>query len=399
MRIFVGGRRYSIAPLSVGVGLLIAIGLSAPLDASASNDLSTRAPMPIPLATSLQSDVGTWATLPMGHLNQPLNTFWQLFFRPSGSATWSDKVEATATATNGGLVMATAAGQPTIVGVRPANLLHFSPLISTTNGQSWSNGVLQAGLAASPSALSTTSEGTLALVKSGLDARVVTDDGSLSNWRTMTSARQLASSTVGRECGLLSLTSVVSLGGDAMVGGDCTRTGVVGIFAEHSGKWRIDSPTLSGSLRRGRVQVLSLGETPAGLTALLGIRGKSGMALAGAWTTGSGGWSVSLPLALGSSEHLISFGPASENGIFALTANASGARRLAVVNSSGLAWQQMPPPPSETATIAFAQAPGSTTNALAAHDTTMTVWTLDATASKWDKSQVLRVNIEFGSSS
>jgi hypothetical protein len=336
----------------------------------------------------------------MGHLNQPLNTFWQLFFRPSGSLTWSDKVEATATATNGGLVMATAAGQPTIVGVRPANLLHFSPLISTTNGQSWSNGVLQAGLAASPSALSAISDGhTLALVNSGLHARVVTDNGSLSNWRTITSAQQLASSTVGKECGLLSLTSVVSLDGDAMVGGNCNRNGVVGIFAERTGKWRMDSPALSGSLRRGRVQVLSLGATPAGLAALLGITGKSGTSLAGAWTTGSGDWSVSSPLALGSNEHLISFGPANGNGIFALTASSSGTRRLAVVSSSGLAWQQMPSPPSNTATIAFAQAPGSTTDALAAHDTTMTVWTLDATASQWDKNQVLRVNIEFGSSS
>jgi len=64
----------------------------------------------------VQSSAGTWVTLPMGRLNQPLNTFWQLFFRPTGMTTWNDKVGATATATNGGLIMAAAVAQPFVVG-------------------------------------------------------------------------------------------------------------------------------------------------------------------------------------------------------------------------------------------------------------------------------------------
>ena len=64
---------------------------------------------PTPLATSIQTAQGTWATVAMGHLDDPDNTFWQLFFRPAGSIAWSNQVEATATATNGGLVLARSA--------------------------------------------------------------------------------------------------------------------------------------------------------------------------------------------------------------------------------------------------------------------------------------------------
>ena len=86
----------------------------------------TAAPsFPTPLATSVQTAAGTWATIPMGHLGQPLNTFWQLFFQPPGATSWSNQVEATATATNGGLVLASAGDRSVIVGVRPSVRLHL----------------------------------------------------------------------------------------------------------------------------------------------------------------------------------------------------------------------------------------------------------------------------------
>ena len=67
---------------------------------------ATAPEIPTPLATSVQTLDGTWATIPMGRLDEPLNTFWQLFYRPNGAVAWSNRVEATATATNGGLVLA-----------------------------------------------------------------------------------------------------------------------------------------------------------------------------------------------------------------------------------------------------------------------------------------------------
>ncbi len=90
----------------------------------------------------------------MGHLDDPLNTFWQLFFLPPGGRSWSNQVEATAVATNGGLVLAPSAGRSLAVGIRPSNQLTFSPVIATANGgRSWSNGLIPQGLAASPDAL------------------------------------------------------------------------------------------------------------------------------------------------------------------------------------------------------------------------------------------------------
>ena len=134
-------------------------------------------PLPTPLATSVHASGGTWATVPMGDLGQPLNTFWQLLFRPDGSASWSDRVEATAVATNGGLVLA-GGGQALVVGVRPSNLLTFSPLIATTNaGRSWSNGLLSQGLAPRPAALATGPAQTLAIVEGRGGTKVVRATG------------------------------------------------------------------------------------------------------------------------------------------------------------------------------------------------------------------------------
>jgi hypothetical protein len=98
-------------------------------------------------------------------------------------------------------------------------------------------------------------------------------------------------------------------------------------------------------------------------------------------------------------EHLVSTGSANGIGLFVLGTTSSGATRLAVVSGPGSAWRQMPPPPQNTATVAFNPASGSTIDALAASDTTMTVWSLSSTSSAWVKVQVVHVHIEFGSAS
>ena len=293
--------------------LLASVGISALGGAPAGGDATSGVPaIPTPLATSIHSGAGTWVTLPMGNLSQPLNTFWQLFFQPAGTTSWTDKVEATAVATNGGLVLASAGDQPFVAGVRPSHLLRFSPLISTDDGgHSWSSGLLQEGLTASPGALSTGLAGqSLALVGDGFGARVLTSTGGLSKWSTLTTARQLASGSGGKACGLESLTAVASWASSAIVGVGCSRPGVVGIFADESGSWHLDPIALPGSLRQGRVEVLTLEQTTGGLTAVLGFSEKAGTAVVAAWTTGNGPWAVSAGLTLASNDRLVSFGPA-----------------------------------------------------------------------------------------
>ena len=66
--------------------LLASVGISALGSAPAGGDPTPGVPtVPTPLATSIHSGAGTWVTLPMGNLSQPLNTFWQLFFQPTGT--------------------------------------------------------------------------------------------------------------------------------------------------------------------------------------------------------------------------------------------------------------------------------------------------------------------------
>ena len=139
-------RRSGRAIVALCGALIVATGVGIRSGAPGAAGTPLVTSIPTPLATSIGSSSGTWATLPMGRTNQPRNTFWQLFFQPAGATSWTDEVGATATATNGGLVLATAAGRPFIAGIRPANLLRFSPLISTTDGGvTWTNGVLPRG--------------------------------------------------------------------------------------------------------------------------------------------------------------------------------------------------------------------------------------------------------------
>ncbi len=196
----------------------------------------TGSSFPTPLATSVRAGGGTWATVAMGDLTQPLNTFWQLMFRPDGSSTWSDRVEATAVATNGGLVMATGANS-LMVGVRPSNDLTFSPLISTTNGgRSWSNGLLDQGLAARPRSLAEGPGGNvLAVVEGDGGAEVVRSTDNLSTWRPLTTVHALASSAAGRACNPGAITSVGYLSSTAVVGASCQHPGKAGISCP--GRW------------------------------------------------------------------------------------------------------------------------------------------------------------------
>ncbi len=135
----------------------------------------------------------------MGNLGQPVNTFWQLFFRRDGARTWSNQVEATATATNGGLVLAPA-GQSLLVGVRPSQMLTFTPLISTADaGRSWSTGLISQGLASRPTALAMSpGGGALALVNGRGGPEVLESTGGLSSWRALVTGKALAASPRAR---------------------------------------------------------------------------------------------------------------------------------------------------------------------------------------------------------
>jgi hypothetical protein len=338
----------------------------------------------------------------MGRPDQPLNTFWQLFFRPTGARSWSDQVRATATATNGGLVLASG-GTSLIVGIRPSELLTFTPLIATSDGaRSWSDGLVAEGLAARPDALAAGPDGqALALVDghAGAGPRVMATGGDLSTWRVLISQRSLAAGEPGSSCGLGSLTAVAYLAGHALVGGSCAHPDVVGMFALQGGAWRLVGPALPPSVAGGRAEVLTLGAVKSHTAALLAVVRGHEAHLVATWGGAGASWATSPPLPVGEDEHVVSFGPAGGNddgSIFVLLRESSGRDRLMVAPGPRQAWKTLPSPPPGTATVAFGAAPGP--QAFVVDGAKLTVWSL-ARVRTWASGQVIRVRIQYGSSS
>lgn len=352
--------------------------------------------VPTPLATSVQTAAGTWATIPMGRLGQPLDTFWQLMFRPAGAVSWSNQVEATATATNGGLVLSSG-GRSLVVGVLPSVDLTFTPLVATSDSaRSWSTGLITAELAARPDALATGTGGqALALINGRGSAQVLRAMGDLSTWRSLVTQSSLARAVAGRSCALGALTAVGYARGQAVIGGSCGRPGVVGLFALQGGAWHLVGPALPRPLAGSDVEVLALRTTGGGTSALLAVVNGSETSLVAGWSAGGTRWATSVPIRLSPGQEVASFGPADRNSFFVLLQEASGKEAL-IVGGNTAGWRDLPPPPSGTATVAFGR---GTVDALSTKGTVLTIWSLGPRAYRWGPRQVIHVPVQFGSSS
>lgn len=394
-------RPYRLAGWAGSIAALASVLLAACGGAggSARRPASALAPaLPTPLATSVRTAAGTWATLPMGHLDQPLNTFWQLLYRPAGGGPWSNQVEATAEATNGGLVLASPQNQGLLVGIRPSYLLEFSPLLETADaGRSWSTGLVPAGLAASPGALAAASPGqALALVSAHGGAQVLASTAGINSWRTLTSQAALAATPAGRRCGLGAVTAVSYFEGEPLVAGSCASPGVVGMFAERAGVWRLLPVSLAGPLDRARAEVLGLQSEAGELRALVGLSTGSQSELLAVWWAG-GRWGGSQPLSVPAGAALTSLAPAAANGIFALLTGGGHPPQLALASRPGAPWQALPAPPAGIATVA-AGAAGSVEALAVSHGNVLTVWSLPPGSHAWARRQTLDVQILYGSS-
>jgi hypothetical protein len=336
----------------------------------------------------------------MGHLDQPLNTFWQLFFRPTGSSRWSDDASDLAVATNGGILLATQNGRSLLVGIRPANLLDFSPLLLTPDaGRTWVAATPVAALAKSPNALAIDPGGqALALVGANKSTEIFASKDGLATWNKLTTAVELGSSRAGRVCQIAALSAIGFAAGQALVGASCRRPGVVGIFTISGGGWRLVGPSLPASLDGGTVTVLGLVKTSRGICALLRVSSSDESVLVAAWTQVPGSrWQVSQELDLQRSARAVSFGLYGTMGLFMLSAGAAGAESLRMLSGPGAVWGTLPAPPPNTSTMAVG--PAGRLDALATKGTAFTDWQLDSGSGRWTKLQVINVAIQYGSSS
>jgi len=382
-----GGRRPSARGGRAGWPLLVVLSLlGVPGPAGATGP----GPPSAPLATSFATPAGSWAVVAMGHLDDPLNTFWQLFFRPDGATNW-DLRTPPGVADNGGLVTTGASAGDLTVAFLPSEMLGFSPSAATADdGASWSPGVIPLAVAPLPDALGGAPDGVVwAVVRGGAGARVAGQVGPAGRWRTVTTGSALAATPAGRSCGLVAVTSV-SVGA---VGGSCTRSGVVGIFERAAGRWRLTGPWIGAGA--GATTVLRLDLVDGAETALVAARrGGSTSLVALRAVVGADRWAVSAPLALGRTGRLCSSGTDPAGGVVVVTGATGQACRSAAASTGGGQWRRLPVLPPGTAVVSGGA--GGLFDALSVHSTLFTDWRLRAT--RWVGVQSLRVPIQFGSS-
>jgi hypothetical protein len=408
--------------LALGLAALGAVGLAACGTTAGSPEAAAPAAPPSsgltkPVPTTVATDEGAWATVPVGQLDDPSDTFWQLLHRPAGSSTWSDHAQATAAATNGGLDLTGGTTGPLVVGVRPADRLLFSPLVATGDGgRTWQNGLLPAGLSAVPDALATGSAQNLALVTAAGGQRVMAARGSqdLLTWNTLITESQLAAEPASQGCGVKELTAVAAAtaggppgpaagagpgpGADSLpvVGARCTGGGAAGVFVMSAGRWRAVGPLLSGPSRSSAV--LDLEAQGPALTALVASGGATTTeTVTAAWSAALGqAWRTSPPLSIPVGGRIVSFGPAGASGRYVLWVSSGARLHLDVASGPGAGWHRLAPPP--TGTEAVVLSPGGPTQALAVRTATLTVWSLPGVGPHWAKAQVMNVAIDYGSS-
>lgn len=348
-------------------------------------------PAAAPLATAVETSGGTWATVAMGQLSDPANTFWQLLYRPAGAARWVDDVSATATATNGGLnLAATPAG--VLVGVQPSQSLTFSPLVETADGgRNWTTGVLPGALSPSPAALAVSSAGghSALLGAPGTGQEVVTAGSGITRWTV--AATEAAVTAAGPSCGVTGLDAVGYHGSTALIGASCSQPGRAGIFElGPAGPTPLDVRLAAD--RAGATEVLAFSDSPAGVGALIASGAAHGTSLTAAWSDPSlGAWTVSASLAVPSSEGITSV--ESPSGRFlvllpgALYSTGPGQR----------GWTPLPVPPAGTSAVA--PLAGGGLSAIVVHGSSFTDWGLAAGASSWTAGPTTNVPILYGTSS
>ena len=383
-----------VSPAALGA-VLAACGSAGGSPAGTTEPISSAA-LQIPLTASFTTAGATWLVLPMGHLDQVDNTFWQLFVLRKGASRWS-LVTPPGFADNGGLVAAPGNGTSVVTGFQANHLIHFSPVAATSDeGKTWVPGVLGDELAAVPDALAASATGRVLALVDGNASLVLSSSGSLSVWNTLASEKSLATSPVTRSCGVTSLTAVALAGGKAIVAASCSQPGHVGIFENANGMWRTLSPQLPASMGHTITKVVRLTSTSKTVSTIVAARtGPRSVLFRAQLRFGQSRWILSDQLLLEHSEHIVSSGTSPGGGVFVSLSN--GRSEGVDVTTVGGTWTQLATLPAGTDAVAFVA--HNRVDAFVARNSMLIDYTLVASQDNWRRSQVIKVPIQYGSSS
>jgi len=378
------GRRCAAAVVAVGV-VTMSAACGSPSNAKSAD---AAAAIDVPLATSVTTSTGSWATLPMGHLDDPANTFWEVFTLPSGGRQWAEHTPPDV-ADNGGLVIAPT-NSGVVIGFRPSDLLSFSPLASTTDGgATYTPGLLSGGLAAVPDALSVASTGGgAALTATG----VLTSASTLSGWQPIATLSAIKATPAGQSCGVKQLSAVMTTGTQLYLGLACSSPGVVGLLERSGSAFVSAGVSLPAADPKAHVEVLRIVQNGQGIAALLGLHDGSATSYVAAWKAASGStaWTTSSPLEAAGA---LTSTAVAAGGFAVLTKDTAGALHAAAIAQEGDGWSQLPTPPAGTATLSIST---SRTDALVVDSATFTDYLLSN--AQWVKAQTVQVAIPYGSS-
>jgi hypothetical protein len=353
-----------------------------------------------PLNTSFVTASGTWVIVPMGDLDDPLNTFWQMFFRPDGKQQWS-LVTPPGVADNGGLAAAVGPGGNIAVAFDPTNLLTFSPVAFTSNnGKSWTSGVMPFGAATLPDSLVyTAATGDLDAI-AGSGAKVESGNAASATWSTLYTRSGLADSPAGAPCAVGALTALVPDGSGLLAGASCNEQGTVGIFSGSSAgnSWTTAGPVLPTS--DGELSVIRLSSGQAGSderVAIIDARRGSSNSMLGLWQPGgTGTWSISAALPLEQHASIVSTGFGPDGTIVVETSSPSGHLSAQMVTpGTGSKWNFLPSLPAGTQDVSIGA--GGEVDAFSVATSQFTAWQLAGLV--WKKAQLIEVPIQYGSSS
>jgi len=379
--------------LATGTAVACAGCGSSAAPAAVSSSASARAAaVSAEAAYSEATDQATWAVLPMGAPSGP-NEFWQLFLLAAARQKWVLDTPPDI-ATNGAIELAGLTGTSVVTGVRPSLYLAYSPVSRTSDaGKTWAAAPPAERLADAPDALAATPGGErlLALDEAGV-ASSASSAGTV--WTPLVTEHALAATAFGRACGLTRLTAVAYSPSSArLLGGDCSRPGVAGLFTRSAGAWRAAGLVAPPALASSQIQVLRLVTASAQTTALLAASTGSRTELLSAWLGADGKWTESAPLSIGSATVRTSAFGAS-GALAVVLSNGHGE----ILSGPGGSWRQTPLVPAGRA-VTIALPSGGQADALAASAGVLAVWQLTNGGTHWAMVQTLKVPIQYGSSS
>ena len=338
------------------------------------------------------------AIVPMGHLQDPANRFFQMFTRVGASWRISTTV---GVGTNGGIIVASPSNG--LVAIPPWGTSRLTAVSGLVAGRQriGASGEVLPGLVAGPSSISVDAA-------SGV-AAAITSSGSVLRWTTsdpvprrVGTTYALRQSAAGQRCAVTSLTAVaVTSGGSIVVGAGCSKSGEVGLFERTAaGQWINE-----GHLPLGPAQVVRLDAVGDGVVGLAAttqgsptLHSFSVVHAADGLVASTVGAGLSLH---GRTLRSTDFSSSSATSYVVSTIGGSTVRAWSIAPGGPVT--ALGPPIGSSVQAVVATAPsrgaGSTRviSALGVAGGTLTVWTLNSSAETWTKGQVIHVAIPYGS--